>query len=292
MMKITLTLLMFSLNLVYALELDEVNVVLPLGLSQLDKAPLKKGASEIKYKVKIYHNTNQNIIPIKKRDTKSLEGFMSSLVFSYKNQDLDLFKSLMNPKSAKTIDFDSEKFKNSFAFLKRIKKPHIKYAYEHLEGYILSWSAIGLLTERILYLKRVQGNFKMFDLASPKDDHKFWNLGLYFKFGPFDIYSPQSVNAKKFDGNYKINLKINGFKNWIYIYSPTDKKRNIIAVADNYANNKQYKDYDLNARAMELKINSKKLKSMGKEIRVVESSYPLENITNTAHKKSIKIKLP
>lgn len=292
MMKITLTLLMFSLNLVYALELKEVNINLPIGLSQLDKTPLKKGAKEIKYQVKLYHNTTQDIIPIKKKDANSLEGFMSSLMYSYKNQDLDLFKSLMNPKSAKSIDFDSEKFKNSFAFLKRIKKPHIKYVYEHLEGYILSWSAIGLITERILYIRKFKGSYKMYDLAIPKDDHKFWNLGLYFKFGPFNIYSPYSVNAQKSDGNYKINLKINGFKNWIYIYSPTDKKRNIIAVADNYANNKQYKDYDLNARAMELKINSNTLKKMGKEIRVVESSYPLEGITNNAHKKSILITLP
>jgi hypothetical protein len=292
MMKIILSTLMFSLNLVFALELNKVDVILPLGLAQLDKSILKDGENSIKYSTKLYTNKNQATIYPKVANTKTIDGFMSSLIYSYINQDQKLFKSLMNKKSAKLIDFDSDKFQYSFDFLKKIKKPHLKYVYEYQDGYIVSWRAIGLITDRILFIKKVDRKFKMFDLAIPKDDHYFWNMGLYFKFGPFNTYEPKSVKARKVDNNYQLNVSINGFKNWIYIYSRNDKKRKIIAVADNYANNKQYKDYNLDASAIELKVPVKVFKEMGDDLRIVESSYPLEEISANADKESIKLKLP
>jgi hypothetical protein len=291
MMKITLLLLMFSLNQVLALELKKVEVTLPLGLSQLDKAPLKAGDDSITYELNLYKNIDQSIIPPKLADTKTIDGFMSNLIYSYINQDKKVFKELLFEKSLAKIDLDSDKFSNSFDFLKKIKQPHLKYVYEYQDGYIVAWSAIGLITDRIIFLKKNDGKFKMHDLVIPKDDHLFWNMGLYFKFAPFDYNRPKLSNMKKHDSKYKINFEVKNFQNWIYIYSPNDKK-SIIAVSDNYPNNKPYKDYDLDPRKMELKIDSNVLKKMGDDIRVVETSFPLETIPKYIHKKSIKLKLP
>jgi len=290
-MKIILSLLTFSLNLVYALELQETNVVLPIGIAQLDRTALKKDENKVEYTVNLYHNKNQSIIQSKPTNTNTIEGFMSNLIYSYINQDHKLFAKLMNKKSAKTIDLESEKFKRSFEYLKKIKKPHLKFVYEYQDGFIVSWSAIGLITDRILFLKKEKGNFKMYDLNIPKDDHFFWNMGLYFKFSPFKNFTPIKITSKKVDAKIKLNIELNEFKNWIYIYSSKTNTKNMIAVADNYANNKQYKDYDLNAKAMELKINQVDLAAMGSDLYMVESTYPIEQITKEIHKKAKKFKI-
>ena len=291
MMKIILTLLMFSHNFLYALELKELEVSLPLGLAHLDKSPLKAGETEVKYLAKVYQNLEQDLIPIKVSKLESIDGLMSSLVYAYVNQDQELFKSLFDKKSAKQIDFNSEKFKYSFDYLKKIKKPHIKYAFAYEKGYIVSWSAIGLLTDRILFVKKIKKEFKIFDLAIPKDDHFFWNMGLYFKFAPFKVYSPMKPKVTKTAGKYKINVKVHEFKNWLYIFSPKSKK-NIIALSDNFPNNKEFKDYDLNSKAIELKVDAKRLKSLTPPIYMLEASYQLESFPKNIIKKAIKLELP
>lgn len=281
---------MFSLNLAYGIELKETEVSLPLGLSQLDKRSLKAGESEVKYKVKLYQNNNQTVILPKIINTNSIDGFMSSLIYSYIKQDKNLFKSLLSKQSAKALDINSEKFQFSFEFLKKIKKPHLRYAFEYQDGYIISWSAIGLITDRIIFLKKVGNDFKMFNLSVAKDDDMFWNLGLYFKFAPFNSYTPIQPVVKKVDTKYKINIKVHGFKNWIYIYSLSNKRK-IIAVSDNFANNKQYKDYNFNANAIELKIDENEFKAMGKDLYIVESNFQLEGIPQNIHKLATKLEL-
>lgn len=292
MMKITLTLLMFSLNFVYALELNEVEVNLPLDIAQLDKSPLKEGDEFITYKLKLYQNTDQDVIQPKIMETSSIQGYMSTLIYSYVNQDKKLFKSLMDSKSAKSIDINSDKFDFSFKFLKKIKKPHLRYVYAYKDGFIVSWSAIGLITDRILFLKKQKEDFKMYTLAVPKDDDLFWNMGLYFKFSPFKAYTPKQPLVKKIGTKIKIDIKVHDFKNWVYLFAGDGKNGKLIGVSDNFPNNKQFKDYNLASKAIELKLDINDLKKLGEKIKIVETTYQVERIGKTLIEKSTPLDLP
>lgn len=289
-MKITLTILTFCLSRAFAIELKETNVALPLGVPQLDTSALKKGQSEIKYTVKLFQNKDGDVIRPRISDNKSIDEFMSTLIYSYKNQDEDLFKILINKKALKNFDTNSDKFKDSFKYLQKIKKPHLKYVFEYNDGYIVSWSAIGLSSNRIIYLEK-NSKFEMHKLDIKEDDHLFWNMGLYFKYAPFDSYTPKKVVAKKLDDKYKITLKVHELRNWVHIYSSKDRKIDVISVSDNYPNNKQHKDWDLNSKSMELMISSKELKQIGEDLRIVETSFPISEVTEAVHKKSTKLNL-
>lgn len=291
-MKIILTILTFFLSGAYGLELKETQVALPLGVPQLDTSPLKKGEKELTYKVELYQNVDGSLIRPRATDNKSIEKFMQSLVYAYKSQDLELFKSLISEKSLQSFDTDSQKFKDSFKFLEKIKKPHVKYAFAYKDGVIVAWSAIGLNSNRILFLKKEGNFFQMHRMDIKQDDHLFWNMGLYFKFAPFDSYGPKDVKVGTFDGQYKITANTHEFKNFLHIYSPSKKKMKVVSVGDNYPNNRQYKDYDLDPRSIEIKIGQKDLKEMGKELRIVETSWPISYITEAVHKRSLPLKLP
>lgn len=293
MMLIILLLLTFFLNAVYAIDLVDTEVSLPLGLYQLDKTILEQGKFEINYKLKTYQNTTKTVILPKVVSTKSIDGFMSTLVYSYIKQDPKLFKKLLSPQGAKKLDMNSEKFKFSFDYLKKIKKPHIKYAFEYQKGVIVSWSAIGLITDRIIYLRNTNAGYKMFELSVPKDDHLFWNMGLYFKNAPFEIHTPQMPKIKKIGTKYKLNIDVHGFKSWLFIYALDNKnKSNFIAVSDNYPNNKPYKDYNLISNAIELKVDSNDFKRLGKKLYIVETNFFLESIPKNIHKKAVPLELP
>jgi hypothetical protein len=282
---------MFSLKTVWAIELKQVEVVLPLGLKGLDKSALKSNSDEIRYDVKLYQNKEQEIITPQRVSTKTLDGFMQTLLYSYKSQDKTLFKTLLDKKSIASLNINSEKFNQSFEYLKDIKKPHLKYVYEYKNGYIVSWSGIGLNTDRILYLKKVKSDYKIFSLNIDKNDHFFWNMGLYFKMSPFKWSKPSLRSLSKKAKIVTLDIEVDSFQNWVYIYNPADRKT-MIAVSDNFPNNKPYKDYDLDPKKLKLKIGLEKLQSMGEDIFIVESSFPLETIPKRIHKKAIKLKMP
>jgi hypothetical protein len=275
-------LFIFSSQLLFAsdYELKSEMITIPSNVQGLSDGQSR--TKDFSYNVKHYLSKDGSLIPVVKKDQKTIKSFMSLLIYAYKNQDIKLFKSLFSPKSRSKININSPKVLSQLKAFSHFKRPYLKYILKYKDGYYVSYRDQILKNDRSLFLKKRKGKFFIEELNISEGEFLIHHYFIYTNFSPF---KSNKISEASFNKNI-LKLKLSKAKNYLYIFDKTQNKI-LLKIQDNaYQNGLK----DLDKKKKQIKVNLTKMK-VKEDFYILETSYPMSYLLPKQKKLLTKVKL-
>lgn len=277
-MKIVYLFLFFSVN-AFGWNLEQKEVYLPLDLANVKGVPTSDKGIKLNITYKKFE-IPVTIKPQNHKDTKTIKKYIEKLIYVYKKQDLELFKTLVDDDSLSMITGKPKKQQLALMSLySQAIKPVVYNIFKYNAGYIITWGADNFQQPMQLYLLQNNENYKMSKFHASKDDETFWNSNNFLKYYPFKKYSPKL--EKKFDSIKKEEVKELSFilqseKSYLNLFKKDSEVVSLVAIDGYESENYRFKDYDQRDGFIKLKLGGRNFVKKGKhKIYYIESNYPL-----------------
>ena len=287
--KIVCLFLFFSVN-AFAWDLEQKDVYLPLDLANVKGTPSSDKGVKLNITYKKFIEPIA-IKPFNHKDTTTLNKFIEKLVYVYKKQDLEEFKTLVDSNSLSMISSKPKKQQISLMSLySQAINPVVYNVFKYSSGFVLTWGAENFQQPMQVYIVKEDDSFKMSKFHASKDDEMFWNCNNFLKYYPFKKYSPKIIEQfkkiKKEDIK-QLTFKLKKTKTYLNLFKKESEIVSLVAI-DGYASeNYRFKDHDPRAGFIKLKLGGRNFIKKGKhKIYYIESNYPLGKVNSALIRQS------
>lgn len=277
-MKITSTISLFF-SLFNISPLFAYEIVIPTYLDGIHtKNPEQK---YIKYNL-TGSKENIPIAPKYEPNPKSVKSFMSSLIWTYVNNEKLKFLDLIEPKTKTEMQKIPEaEFQPIWQVMRNSKKHYIDHYFKKDGGFFVSWNAENIPTPRGLYLVNHNGKLRMKNFLAKKDDLDFQNIANYFTYRP--IKPELATIEKKFnlkDSQYELKFTLNPDRPWIYIFKKNgDVWEAKVVVKDNLKETLKFSDDDPRDNKVLIKFKEVHFtKNVEHHLLVLNTNFPIKKV--------------
>jgi hypothetical protein len=202
-------------------------------------------------------------------------SFVSYLMYLYQNNKKAEFKKIFTPKGYETMNaIPKETFEEHWKILSKIKKGIVNFHYPDFGGTIVSWTAGK--HPRALFLKKINGEYKIDHFVAQKDDVEFQNKSYYYTILPNKEEKANVVKSFNLsDANYQLDFKVTKERPYIHIFKKEEGKwKPKVIVKDNGKG--KFKFDDVNNKVGEVSIKFEKehfTQGVKHELLVLQSNY-------------------
>lgn len=200
------------------------------------------------------------------------------------------FLSLFDAKTLALVKaLSKEKYEKQMDLMKLITKPVLNYAFRYKGGIVMSWKDPLFKQARQIFIKKINGNYKISFFKADKNDSYFWNVNLYMAGAPFKVYTPKLLTSfKRIKNGQKgiLSFKLNKQGNYIHLIKKNNQKINL-SLRDNYEQNgAPIQDGNIIVQYIDINLKGESFNEKGKNtLCYLESTYPMTTISKEDMKK-------
>ena len=236
------------------------------------------------------------IIPQKFEKPSTIEQLIASVIYSYQQGDVNLFKSLFDTQTQKKLEEMGEKiFLERFSSFKNISNCTLESYFFHEGGFVAHWKeAKDMGKSDLVFIKQESNIFKFSGFASKKEYYRFLNISYYLTFPDFK-YNKATVLDNIDPAKKDFSLTVKNTFQYVTFFKKNDnrwQKRTVLK--DNVSGKYQFNDKDPSVGLVKIEFQEQNFTpNTEHEILVVESTFPIAYLPlKYSASGQIKVKVP
>lgn len=258
----------------FSMSAYSVEVKVPSFLSGVkEHKPFKRGHF---YQYNVTGVLEPKQIEVKWFDKRNtIETLVSSLLYCYKNNDVEKFKTLFTPKVQNTFkEMGQEAFDKTWKFYLAKKNTYLDFYFTHKNGTLIGLKSEGERANNLQFAVK-QNNQWIFDyFEADENDVIYHNVGLWLAFRPMKYQPASLVSFPKTADQQKI-LIAQAQSPFVSVFAKTAEGWFLLGVSkdndDQYSN---FPDMDKAKGIVKMDISGAIEENKNYEIFVLDSSFP------------------
>lgn len=236
------------------------------------------------------------IVPQRFERPATIEQLIASVIYSYQQGDVKLFKSLFDSQTQKKLnEIDEKTFSERFTSFKTISECKLLSYFFHNGGHVAQWKETKDKGKSdLVFIKEESKVFKFSGFSAKKEDFRFTNISYFLTFPEFKYQKAALIDSID-PGKKDLSLTIKNTYEYVTFFKKIDNrwlKRTVLK--DNISGKYQFNDLDPNIGSVKIEFQEQNFTpNTEHDILVVESTFPIAYLPlNFSSSGQIKVKAP